>query len=138
MILRLLRIARTFRDAGVPIVPSIIGRLVRLVYGCEISYLADIDRSTRLPHKGLGVVVGDGVVIGPGCTLLQNVTIGGRGGPGVPVLGEGVAVGAGACILGDVFIGAGASVGANAVVLSDVAPGDVVGGVPARVIRRSV
>jgi UDP-2-acetamido-3-amino-2,3-dideoxy-glucuronate N-acetyltransferase len=41
-------------------------------------------------------------------------------------------IGSGAIILGGVTVGTGARVGAGAVVTRDVAPGEVVGGVPAR------
>ena len=44
-------------------------------------------------------------------------------------------IGSGALILGGVTIGAGALVGAGAVVTRDVAPGQVVAGVPARFLR---
>ncbi|HOX53276.1 MAG TPA: acyltransferase, partial [Fibrobacteria bacterium] len=53
-----------------------------------------------------------------------------------PVLIEDdVWIGEGACILSGVRVGKGAVVGANAVVVRDVAPGEIVGGVPARRIR---
>lgn len=123
--------ARKLRLAKVPLLPSVLGRLARIIYGCEISYLAKIHPSTRFPHKGLGVVIGDGVQVGPGCTILHNVTIGGRGGASVPVLEGNVLVGAGACVLGDVHVGWGASIGANAVVVRDVPSGVTVVGVPA-------
>ena len=45
-------------------------------------------------------------------------------------------IGSGAIVLGGVTIGAGALVGAGAVVTLDVASGDVVAGVPARVLGR--
>jgi serine O-acetyltransferase len=38
--------------------------------------------------------------------------------------------------LGDITVGDGAVIGANAVVVRDVEPGAVMGGVPAKVIRR--
>jgi serine O-acetyltransferase len=50
---------------------------------------------------------------------------------------NGVHVGAGAVIVGDIVVGAGAVVGANAVVVADVPPGAVVGGVPARILRQA-
>ena len=46
---------------------------------------------------------------------------------------RGAALGSGAIVLGGIRIGAGALVGAGAVVTQDVAPGETVAGVPARV-----
>jgi acetyltransferase-like isoleucine patch superfamily enzyme len=48
---------------------------------------------------------------------------------------RGASIGSGAVIMGGVTIGAGALVGAGAVVTRDVAPGEVVAGVPARLLR---
>jgi len=45
---------------------------------------------------------------------------------------RGAALGSGAVVLGGIRIGAGALVGAGAVVTQDVAPGETVAGVPAR------
>jgi UDP-2-acetamido-3-amino-2,3-dideoxy-glucuronate N-acetyltransferase len=53
------------------------------------------------------------------------------------VVERGAALGSGAVIMGGVRIGADALVGAGAVVTRDVAPGETVVGIPARVIRRS-
>jgi acetyltransferase-like isoleucine patch superfamily enzyme len=48
---------------------------------------------------------------------------------------DGSTLGSGVVVLGGVTIGEGAIVGAGAVVTRDVADGEVVAGVPARVIR---
>jgi serine O-acetyltransferase len=47
-----------------------------------------------------------------------------------------VDIGCGVCILGNVRVGHDSIVGANAVVLADVPPWSVVGGIPARVLKR--
>jgi len=52
------------------------------------------------------------------------------------VVERGASLGSGAIVLGGVRIGAGAIVGAGAVVSRDVAPGQVVAGVPARTTAR--
>lgn len=136
-LLRLLRIANAARLRGVPVLPSVIGRVSRLIYHCEVSYMADIHPSTRFPHKALGVVVGDAVVVREGCTILHNVTLGGRGGPGMPTVESDVLIGAGACVLGPVTVGRGAIIGANAVVVASVPAGATVVGIPAQPIGRS-
>jgi acetyltransferase-like isoleucine patch superfamily enzyme len=47
-----------------------------------------------------------------------------------------VEVGAGAVIVGDIEVGEDSVVGANAVVTKDVPPRVLVGGVPARIVKR--
>lgn len=63
--------------------------------------------------------------------------LGGGGHPGefVPRIGEGVLLGAGCVLLGDIEIGDGVVIGANAVVTKSVPPNAVVAGVPAKVIK---
>jgi acetyltransferase-like isoleucine patch superfamily enzyme len=48
---------------------------------------------------------------------------------------RGASIGSGAVIMGGVTIGEGALVGAGAVVTKDVGPGEIVAGVPARLLR---
>ncbi|MDP3767886.1 MAG: hypothetical protein Q8S13_07710, partial [Dehalococcoidia bacterium] len=52
-----------------------------------------------------------------------------------PAIGDGVAIGTGAKVLGPVTVGDGARIGANAVVIDDVPPGATVVGAPARVVQ---
>ncbi len=56
--------------------------------------------------------------------------------PGSVIIGNDVWVGYGVTIIGPVSIGDGAIVGAGALVLSDVAPYSVVGGVPAKELKK--
>jgi serine O-acetyltransferase len=103
--------------------------------GAELQPTSIIGPGVLIKHT-TGLVVGGGVVAGARLTLHQNVTLGDRH-PygGQPRLGDGVTIGAGACVLGPITVGDRAVVAANAVVLEDVPDDSLVAGVPARVIR---
>ena len=73
--------------------------------------------------------------IGENCWINQQVTIG-HTGKGCPVIGDNVMITCGAKVLGNITVGDGAIIGANAVVVKDVEPGAVMGGVPAKIIRK--
>jgi len=85
--------------------------------GCH----ANVNRSSSIGHDAR---LGFAASTGPGVVLAGGV-----------VVSDGAFVGAGATVLPEVTIGRGAVVGAGAVVTRDVAPGDVVIGNPARVLR---
>jgi serine O-acetyltransferase len=120
----------------------LIGRPLRRVwwwltcrsFGSEIAISAKVGRGLYVPHPW-GIVVGL-CEIGDDVTILQNVTIGKKSlsEAGVPNIGDGVYLAAGAVIVGHVKIGDHSSVGANSVVLQDVPPNSVAVGVPARMI----
>jgi serine acetyltransferase len=105
----------------------ILGRMVKALFNSEIECRLPSD--LHLPHP-YGLVVHPATVIGKRVTLMQQVTIGAvSSNPDVaPVIGEGVYVGEGARILGDVRVGDRAVIGANAVITKDVAPGVTVVG----------
>lgn len=72
--------------------------------------------------------------IGENCWVNQQVTVG-YNGNGCPVIGNNVMITSGAKVLGDITVGDGAVIGANAVVIRDVEPGAVMGGVPAKRLK---
>lgn len=112
-------------------------RLLRLLYSCDFSPGCEIGEGFSLAHNGLGCVIW-AKEIGRDTTIWQNVTLGSGKGiyPDVfPVIGRNVKIYTGAVVLGNITVGDGAVIGANAVVIHDVPPNAVVGGVPARVIR---
>lgn len=97
---------------------------------------SDVGPDLFLPHPH-GIVIHAGAKIGAGCTIYHNVTIGETGsGPGVPVIGDGVLIGAGAIILGKVSVGDGATIAAGAIVVDDVPAGAVVVGARSRIIEQ--
>ncbi|MBW1923274.1 MAG: serine acetyltransferase [Deltaproteobacteria bacterium] len=120
----------------VPIFPRLITYWIRFFWGAFIPHTATIGLGTRVGYGGLGVVIHERAIIGSGCVISQHVTIGGNGSEvGVPVIGDRVQIGVGAKVLGPIRVGDDAVVGANAVVISDVLPHQVVGGVPAKVLK---
>ena len=103
------------------------------VTGSDIHRDATIASSVRLPHPN-GVVIHRDAVVGDGCLIMQQVTLGQTHLEGAPTLGRDAYVGAGAKVLGKIRIGDRARIGANAVVLTDVPDDATAVGVPARVI----
>lgn len=113
-------------------------RHCRNVYGIELPFTAKVGRNVVIEHQG-GIVIHGASVIGDGCIIRQNCTLGIRSLDeldAAPVLGRNVNVGAGAAILGRVTIGDGAAIGANAVVLKDVPAGALATGIPATIRMR--
>ena len=109
-------------------------QVTRALTGIEIHPAARIGRRFFVDH-GSGVVIGETAEIGDDVLLYHGVTLGGRtrdAGKRHPTLEDGVAVGAGAKILGPITIGARSVVGANAVVTRDSPADSIVVGVPAK------
>lgn len=113
-------------------------RHCRNVYGIELPYSVQLGRKVIVEHQG-GIVVHGASIIGDGCIIRQNCTLGLRSLERLadaPVLGANVNVGAGAVLMGKVYIGDNAAIGANAVVMQDVPAGALAVGVPARIVVR--
>ncbi len=81
------------------------------------------------------VVIGETAVVGDNVSILHEVTLGGTGADGGdrhPKIGNGVLIGAGAKVLGNITVGAEARIAAGSVVLADVPSRCTVAGVPAK------
>ncbi|KAK1646233.1 hypothetical protein QYE76_064038 [Lolium multiflorum] len=92
------------------------------VFGVDIHPGARIGGGIMLDHA-TGVVIGETAVVGDDVSILHAVTLGGTrkvSGDRHPKVGDGVLIGAGPSVLGNVRIGDGAKIGAGAVVLRDV------------------
>jgi acetyltransferase-like isoleucine patch superfamily enzyme len=120
-----------------------IGAFVEIQKGAVVGERCKISSHSFLCE---GVTIEDEVFVGHGVMFTNDrrprATAGGGRLQGeadwqvVPTrVGRGASIGSGAAILCGVTIGADALVGAGAVVTRDVAPGETVAGVPARVMR---
>jgi serine O-acetyltransferase len=112
------------------IIARLVANLGRWFTGVEIHPAATIGRRFFIDH-GMATVIGATAIIGDDVMIYHSVTLGGVTNKNVkrhPTLGNGVIVGAGAIILGDITIGDGAKIGAGAVVTKDVKPGATVVG----------
>ena len=83
----------------------------------------------------MGVVIGETAEIGDNVLLYHGVTLGGTGkdkGKRHPTVGNNVVIGAGAKVLGPIYIGSNSKIGANSVVLNNVPEGATAVGIPAK------
>lgn len=105
-------------------------------FGVDIHPAAKIGQGVMFDHA-TGIVIGETAVVEDNVSILQSVTLGGTGnesGDRHPKIRQGVMIGAGAKILGNIEIGRGSKVGAGSVVLKSVPPHVTVAGVPAKVV----
>ncbi len=106
------------------------------VFQTDINPQARIGKGIFLDHA-TGLVVGETAVIGDNVSILHSVTLGGSGkesGDRHPKIDNGVLIGAGAKILGNISVGRCSRVAAGSVVLKSVPSNSTVAGVPARVV----
>ena len=104
------------------------------LYGVDIHPAAVIGKRIFIDHA-VGIVIGETTVIEDNVTLFQGVTLGGTGkgsGDRHPKIREGVFIGSGAIILGNIEIGQNAKIAAGAVVLKPVLANQTIIGVAAK------
>jgi serine O-acetyltransferase len=109
------------------------------VFQCDIHPAAKIGRGIFLDHA-TGLVVGETATIGDNVSMLHDVTLGGTGkdhGDRHPKIADGVLIGAGAKIIGNIEIGHCSRVAAGSVVLKAVPHNVTVAGIPAKVVGDS-
>ena len=88
-------------------------------------------------HHGIATIIA-AKSIGENCWINQQVTIGYKDAGEPPVIGNNVMITCGAKVLGSIYVGDGAVIGANAVVVKDIPARCVVGGIPAKIIKRDI
>lgn len=113
---------------------------ISTAFSVDIHPAATLGKGIMLDH-GTGIVIGETAVVEDNVSIMQSVTLGGTGkesGDRHPKIRQGVLVGAGSKILGNIEIGEGVHVSAGSVVLKSVEPHKVIAGVPAEIIGDAV
>jgi len=106
------------------------------VFQTDINPAAKFGRGMFLDHA-TGLVVGETAVVGDDVSILHSVTLGGTGKEWEdrhPKIGDGVLLGAGAKILGNITIGNCSRVAAGSMVIKPVPEKVTVAGIPAKVV----
>lgn len=109
------------------------------VFGTDIHPAATIGRGIMIDHAH-SIVIGETAVVGDNVSMLHSVTLGGTGKEEEdrhPKIGNGVLIGAGAKVLGNIRVGHCSRIAAGSVVLEEVPPCTTVAGVPARIVGKA-
>mgnify|MGYP006289893711 FL=1 len=117
------RIASKLWRARFKLLARIYSNWIRTVTGIEIHPGARIGRRFFIDH-GMGVVIGETAIVGDDVMIYHDVTLGARSytkGKRHPTIGNGVVIGSGARVIGNITIGDGARISANSVVVRDLA-----------------
>lgn len=130
------RVSNVLWNAGKHVLAHYLQSQMSQIFQIDIHPNSTLGSGIMLDH-GTGIVIGETARVGHNCSILHHVTLGGSGKKGVdrhPKVGEGVLLGAGASIIGNVNIGDGCQVGAGTLVISDLPAHSVAVGVPAKII----
>lgn len=123
-----------WKRRGLRLPARAVSQLNRFLTGVEIHPGAQIGRRFFIDH-GMGVVIGETTEIGDDVMIYHGVTLGGASSEDVkrhPTVEDGVMIGTGAKVLGNITLGEGSRIGANAVVIKDVPARNTAVGIPAR------
>lgn len=106
------------------------------VFGIDIHPAAKIGSGLMIDHAH-SIVIGETATVGNDVSMLHSVTLGGTGSRGLqrhPTIEDGVLLGAGAKVLGNITVGHCSKVASGSVVLKSVPPKKTVAGVPAKIV----
>ncbi|MCV6587107.1 MAG: serine O-acetyltransferase [Marinibacterium sp.] len=106
------------------------------IFGIDIHPAARIGQGIMIDHAH-SIVIGETAVVGDNVSMLHSVTLGGTGKEEEdrhPKIGNGVLIGAGAKVLGNIDVGQCSRIAAGSVVLEPVPPCKTVAGVPAKIV----
>ena len=134
------RIANALYKKKLFFLARVISQFARFLTGIEIHPGATIGKGFFVDH-GMGVVVGETAEVGDNVTIYHGVTLGGTGkdkGKRHPTIGNNVVIGAGAKVLGPIFVGDNCRIGANSVVLKNTPPNSTVVGIPGKIVTKDM
>jgi len=106
------------------------------VFQTDINPAAKFGRGIFIDHA-TGIVVGETAVIGDDVSILHSVTLGGTGKEMEerhPKIGNGVLLGAGAKVLGNITVGKCSRIAAGSLVIKPVPDNVTVAGIPGKVV----
>ena len=132
------RISNALYKRGLRFIPRLISAIGQFLTTVDIHPGATIGRGVFIDHA-TGVVIGETAEVGNNVLIYQQVTLGGVSlskGKRHPTIEDGVTIGAGAKVLGNIRVGKDAKIGANSVVIKDVPPECTAVGVPAHTAKR--
>jgi serine O-acetyltransferase len=126
-----------FLRKRIPFIPGLVKRFIFIAFNCDIPFSVNFKKGTYLYKGGMGVIIHGRAQIGEYVAIGSHVTIGGNyGSLNVPRIGNEVLIAPGVAILGDINIGDNVIIGANSVVIKDVPSNTVVGGIPAKELKK--
>ncbi|MCA8882335.1 MAG: serine O-acetyltransferase [Rhodobacteraceae bacterium] len=106
------------------------------LFGVDIHPAARVGKGIMIDHAH-SIVIGETAVVGDNVSMLHSVTLGGTGKEDDdrhPKIGDGVLIGAGAKVLGNIRVGNCSRIAAGSVVLEEVPACTTVAGVPAKIV----
>ena len=105
-------------------------------FGVDIHPAAKLGKGIMIDHAH-SIVIGETARVGDNVSMLHSVTLGGTGKEDHirhPNIENGVLIGAGAKVLGNITVGYCSRIAAGSVVLQEVPPCKTVAGVPAKIV----
>lgn len=131
------RLSQWFWNHNLLFLGRFISALARFFTGIEIHPGATLGRRVFIDH-GMGVVIGETAIVGNDVLIYQGVVLGGTSlekKKRHPTIKDGVVIGSGAKVIGNIIIGTCSKIGAGSVVLRSIPPGSTCVGIPGRVVQ---
>lgn len=131
------RLSQWFWNHDLLFLGRLISALARFFTGIEIHPGATLGRRVFIDH-GMGVVIGETAIVGNDVLIYQGVVLGGTSlekKKRHPTIKDGVVIGSGAKVIGNIIIGTCSKIGAGSVVLRSIPPGSTCVGIPGRVVQ---